>query len=71
MSEETNKETAYLISRWIKLKTGRNIGSKNPTLEAFHMATYISLTLKKVMIIKFLRIRLVFVRADNISLVCL
>lgn len=63
------EEIAYLIGRWIKLETSRNIRSKNPTFEAFHMATYISLTLKKVTIVKLLWVRLVFVRTDNISLV--
>jgi hypothetical protein len=65
------KEIAYLIGRWIKLETSRNIRSKNPTFKAFHMATYISLTLKKVISVKLLWVGLVFVRADNISLVCL
>lgn len=64
-------KTTYLIGRWIKLKTTWKIRSENTTFKAFHVATYIGLTLKKVILIELFRIRLVFVRADDICLVSL
>lgn len=61
----------YLIGRWIKLKTSWKIRSENTTFKAFHMSTYICLTLQKLVMVEFLRIRLVFIWADNICLVSL
>ena len=64
-------KTTYLMGRRINLKTSWEIRSKNTTFKAFHMTTYICLTFKKVITIELFWLRLVFVRADNISLVSL
>lgn len=70
MAGQPDDET-YLVGRWIKLKTSGKIWSENTTFKAFHMPAYISLALQKLAIVEFLRIRLVFIRADNICLVSL
>lgn len=61
----------HLIGRWIKCKTSGKIRSENTAFKAFHMPTYICLTLQKLVLVEFLRIRLVFIRADNICLISL